>query len=300
MTIEKLIKPGYIYVLIHPSYPDLYKIGITTRKPEERLAEHNSNYEKHAGKIVKETGKKWELKEFHAVPDTYWAEAVFWANTVYSVIPYRYGVEVCEMKWDEVSLALDKAKKAGLRPPPNTKPIYDTIYAYTVEMKKRLEGRNISLEGYVTSRSGKSNFKCSNGHTWKAWSKAVSEGEGCPHCGIGSKDPEEIWKTAKLGYIYLLKHPDKPGFVKIQLSYDSSVRFEWDEGWQYLRYLFVIEPVLAETLLWEMIGKPLPHDREPIEIDLKVAENIFKGLYEKMQSIIAEGEKIKEEIRKID
>lgn len=63
------MKPGYIYVLAHPSDPLLVKIGRTTRKPEERLAEHNSNYEELTGRIVKETGQKWELKEYFAVPD---------------------------------------------------------------------------------------------------------------------------------------------------------------------------------------------------------------------------------------
>ena len=61
------IKSGYIYVLIHPSDPDLYKIGITTLKPEQRLAQHNSDCTQLTGRIVKETGQKWELKEFHAV-----------------------------------------------------------------------------------------------------------------------------------------------------------------------------------------------------------------------------------------
>lgn len=91
------MKSGYIYVLVHPSDPDLYKIGITTRTPEQRLAEHNSNYNEYTGQIVKETGQKWELKEFHSVPDTVWAESVFWGTTPFAVIPYRHGIEVERM-----------------------------------------------------------------------------------------------------------------------------------------------------------------------------------------------------------
>src|SRR5258706_13225017 len=71
------MKSGYLYVLVHPSDPDLYKVGQTTRLPQERLVEHNSNYSKHAGRIVKETGQKWELKTYIAVPDPNWAETVY-------------------------------------------------------------------------------------------------------------------------------------------------------------------------------------------------------------------------------
>jgi predicted GIY-YIG superfamily endonuclease len=52
------MKAGYLYVLVHPSDPDLYKIGVTIFQPEVRLAQHNSQHEKHAGRIVKETGQK--------------------------------------------------------------------------------------------------------------------------------------------------------------------------------------------------------------------------------------------------
>ena len=62
------MKPGYIYVLVHPSDPDLYKVGITTRTPQIRLAQHNNDYSQLTGRIVKETGQKWELKEYHPDP----------------------------------------------------------------------------------------------------------------------------------------------------------------------------------------------------------------------------------------
>jgi hypothetical protein len=91
------MKSGYLYVLVHPSDPDIYKIGVTVVHPEKRLAQHNSQLNKHAGRIVNETGQKWELKTYIAVPDPYWAERAFWAATVYSVMPYRGGVEVEKM-----------------------------------------------------------------------------------------------------------------------------------------------------------------------------------------------------------
>ena len=79
------MKSGYLYVLVHPSDPDLYKVGQTTRHPQERLVEHNSDYSKHAGRIVKETGQKWELKTYIAVPDPNWAETVFWGATGWQI-----------------------------------------------------------------------------------------------------------------------------------------------------------------------------------------------------------------------
>jgi hypothetical protein len=88
------MKSGYLYVLVHPSDPDLYKVGQTTRLPQERLVEHNSDYSKHAGRIVKETGQKWELKTYIAVPDPNWAETVFWEATGLAEIPFRGGIEV--------------------------------------------------------------------------------------------------------------------------------------------------------------------------------------------------------------
>lgn len=224
------MKSGYIYVLVHPSDPDLYKIGVTTLKPEQRLAQHNSDYSKEAGRIVKETGQKWELKEYHAVLDPYWAEKSFWGATPFADIPFQQGIEVKRMKWEWVQAGLDAAKKSNLRPP-DTLP--DWVYAYTKWMNKRLEGRGITLVGHVNSMvSGKSTFQCINGHEWRTRSAEVAEGKGCPHCGTGERKPEEVWKAAKLGYICLLTHPDKPGIIKIGLTYNTlEASFEnndWD------------------------------------------------------------------------
>ena len=130
-------RSGYLYILTHPSNPNLYKVGQTTCKPEERLAQHNSNYSEYAGQIVKETGQKWKLKTYISVPDPYWAETVFWGATPFADVPYRKGIEVEKMEWKWVQADLDAVKKAGVRPPP--KPLPDYVYAYTAEMNKRLK-----------------------------------------------------------------------------------------------------------------------------------------------------------------
>jgi len=292
---------GYIYVLVHPSDPELYKIGVTTLKPEQRLAQHNNNYSELTGRIVKETGHKWELKEYHAVLDPYWAETCFWGATPFADMPYQHGIEAKRMKWNWVQAGLDAAKKSNLRP---AEPLPDWVYAYTRWMNKRLEGRDITLVGHVKSMvSGKATFQCSNGHEWRTRSAYVAEGEGCPQCGIGERKPEEIWQAAKVGYLCLLIHPEKPGVIKIGLTYNKLEQWyeknEW-EDWVVHRYHFVEEPVLAEKIFWELLGQPLPNDREPIKIDLSAAEQAFRDLIPQMHHEIALAEKKKEDFKKID
>lgn len=290
------MKSGYIYVLIHPSDPNLYKIGITTRKPEQRLVQHNSDYTQLTGRIVKETGQKWELKEYHTVPDPYWAETVFWNATGLADIPFRQGIEVEKMEWALVQKGLDAVKKAGVRSP--LKELPDHVYAYTAWMKKRLEGRDIALIGYVKSKSGKATFKCSNGHKWRTRPDYVAEGEGCPQCGIGERDPEEMRRAINPAYLCLLTHPDKPGVIKIGLTYSTLEQcYEeniWDD-WEVHRYRNVEEePVLAESLIWGLLGTPKTNDSEQIEIDLRVAEQAFCYLIYQMRHEIALAEKEKE------
>lgn len=295
------MKSGYIYVLVHPSDPRLYKIGITTRKPEHRLTEHNSSHEEYTGQIVRETGQKWELKESHAVSDPYWAESVFWGATPFADIPYRYGVEIERMDWDQVQKGLNAAKRAGVRPGPG--PVPDHVYAYTASIRKRLVGRGISLLGYVRSiTSGKANFRCSNGHEWRAKANLVGEGQGCPECGIGERDPEEIRKSINAGVICLLRHPDKPGLVNIRLGYGAPEKIfgerRWG-GWEAHRYRNVEEVALAESLIWDLLGKPLPHEREPIKMDLGEAEEAFRKLIYAMRKEIAFAEKARESASKM-
>jgi hypothetical protein len=109
------MKSGYLYVLVHPSDPDLHKIGQTTRHPEERLVEHNSSYSKHAGRIVKETGQKWVLKIYISVPDPKWAEIEFWSSTGLADMPGGMGVEIVRMEWKQVQRGYS----------PQRKPVFD-------------------------------------------------------------------------------------------------------------------------------------------------------------------------------
>lgn len=289
------MKPGFIYVLTHPSEPNLFKIGVTILEPKLRLAQHNRDLAKAAGRIVKETGQKWELKEYHAVPDPYWAERAFWGALPVSDIPYRNGIEVERLSLAEVKKGLEAAKKAGLRsekPPP---PIPDYVYAYTASMKRRLEGRGITLLSHVKSMgSGKSNFRCCNGHEWRTTPMLVAEGEGCPECGIGNRTLKEIRIMINAGIICLLTHPDKPGFIRLGAS-NSTPQEVYQEnfwnGWIVHHYRNVEDLCLGEACAWELLGHPLPHDREPIELDLNIAKEAFRELHYAIQEKLAFREK---------
>ncbi len=291
------MKPGYIYVLAHPSDLSLYKVGITIREPEHRLREHNSNYSEYTGKIVKETGQKWALKEFHPVPDPYWAEAIFWRSTPYANIPYRYGVEVGRMSWDVVERGLSAARSAGIRPGPG--PVPDHVYAYTASIRRRLSGRGITLLGHVKSLSGKAEFRCSNGHEWRTTPSLVGEGQGCPMCGVGHRDPKKIREEINAGVVYLLRHPDMPGFVKIGLSDGESEEVDLESSgndWEIHRFRNVENVAMAESLIWELLGEPLPHDRQPIRMDLREAEAAFRKLIYAIQSEMALEERAREAV----
>ena len=82
-------RAGYLYVLVHPSDPNLYKVGVTVLDPKKRLAQHNSQLDKAAGRIVQETGQKWEIKKVMEVPDVYWAESAFWGVMPFVDFPFR-------------------------------------------------------------------------------------------------------------------------------------------------------------------------------------------------------------------
>ena len=170
------MKSGYLYVLVHPSAPELYKIGVTILHPEKRLAQHNRHYDKYAGKIVKETGQKWELKTYIAVPDPYWAEAVFWRATWVADIPFRGGIEVEKMDWESVQTGLDAAKKAGLRPP-RIKPLRNREW-----MINQLEGSGITMIGRYRGLVTGVEFQCEKGHVFKESAGVVANRKSCPCC----------------------------------------------------------------------------------------------------------------------
>lgn len=282
-----MTKPGYLYVLIHPSDPGLYKVGITILTPEKRLAQHNCQYEEYAGRIVKETGQKWELKTFIAVPDTVAAESAFWAATEWADIPYRRGIEIAQMDWATVQAGLDAARNARPRPMPPTPAWVPALNAWMV---KRLKGRGIALIGDVRSKFGKSDFQCRNGHQWRTRPNDVAEGRGCPECGMGTRSPEEVRQAVGATRLLLFVHPDKPGLIRVGLENDARQR--WDEaissgGWEQHRYRNVEEPALAETLIWQLLGCPMPEEPGPVALDLPRAEEAFRGLVSRMQQELA-------------
>ena len=173
------VKSGYLYVLAHPSDPELYKIGVTILPPEKRLAKHNRHYEKYAGKIVKETGQKWELKTYIAVPDPYWAERAFWGATPFPDIPYRGGVEVEKMEWELVQKGLDAAMKAGVRPPPQRpiSPVRNREW-----MLDQLEGTGITMIGRYGGPVRGIEFQCEKGHAFRESAGVVANRKSCPCC----------------------------------------------------------------------------------------------------------------------
>jgi hypothetical protein len=170
-------KPGYIYVLVHPSDPDLYKIGRTTQRLERRIAQHNTDYAKEAGKIVKATGHKWELKEYIEVPDPVHAELVFWQAIGYGLVLFRDRVEIIRLDWKIVQDGLNAAKKAGVRPPPKPRLVRNREW-----MLEQLEGTGITLIGHYGGLVRFAEFQCEAGHTFKESPGLVANFESCPLC----------------------------------------------------------------------------------------------------------------------
>jgi hypothetical protein len=177
------MKSGYLYVLEHPSDSNLVKIGHTTRNPKEALAQHNSDYTKLTGQIVKETGRKWRLKECVSVPDPAYAKAVFWETT--SLHAFRGKEDVSRMQQDEVRMCLDVAKKAGTRPPPKprTSPVRNREW-----MIKQLEGTGITMTGHYRGLVTGVEFQCTKGHVFKRSAGVVAYGKSCPLCDLEKED----------------------------------------------------------------------------------------------------------------
>ena len=171
------MRSGCIYVLVHSSDPTLVKVGRTTQKLERRIAQHNSDFTKIAGQVVKETGQKWELKESIEVPDPVHAEAAFWGATGFADIAYRGGAEVERMDWRTVQAGLDAARKAGVRPPPKPRLVRNREW-----MLEQLEGTGISLIGRYRGLLTFAEFQCEAGHTFKESPGLVANIESCPLC----------------------------------------------------------------------------------------------------------------------
>jgi hypothetical protein len=175
----KAMKSACLYVLVHPSDPDLYKIGVTILPPKKRLAQHNRLYKEYAGQIVKETGQKWELKICIAVPDPFWAERAFWGATPFPDMPNQRGIEVVKMEWQLVQKGLDAAKKAGIRPPRTTRttPVRNREW-----MIRQLEGSGITMIGGYRGLVTGMEFQCEKGNVFKESPGVVANRKSCPCC----------------------------------------------------------------------------------------------------------------------
>jgi hypothetical protein len=95
-----------------------------------------------------------------------------------------------------------------------------------------------------------------------------------------------------MGHVFLLIHPDKPGAIRIGVSYGNE-EDDWG-GWEVHRFRFVVDPVLAESLIWRLLGVPRPIGNESTSIELSAAEQAFRDLVGRMHSEIALREKWKE------
>lgn len=175
--MEQSAKPGFIYVLTHSSMPNEFKIGVTTQKVEKRVAQHNSNYSELAGQIVKETGEKWQLQEYHPVLDIYTAEAAFWGTTGIADIPYRNGVEIFHMDDKQLQAGLKAARNAGVVSRVKKKPKYNRAW-----MVGELKGTGISHIGQRFNHVQYTDFQCEYGHVFKAIPRMLANNKWCPVC----------------------------------------------------------------------------------------------------------------------
>ena len=71
-------KSGYLYLLMHPDLPGYFKLGHTTKHPQARLKEHNSDGKKFLGQIVQQTGSLWQLIYYVPVTDARRAKSYFY------------------------------------------------------------------------------------------------------------------------------------------------------------------------------------------------------------------------------
>jgi len=187
------VQAGFIYVLTHPSDPNLIKVGMTTRSPQVRLKEHNTQFGKAAGKIVEATGQEWIIKEFFAVEDTYNAESAFFHRSPLTEIPYALNDELLKLDdrfitWDWVNEGLEVAKSVGIRrdtsqaPTPKPKPKKG---AQWIESQLKDSGLR-PLKGFGNGIT-KVAFECPKGHVFKISGRSLVRFPFCPVC-----EPEQF------------------------------------------------------------------------------------------------------------
>ena len=173
------MKSGFLYVLVHSSDPNLYKIGATTLDPEKRLKQHNRELAEYAGEIVKETGLPWKLKTFIEVEDPSWAKRAFWLATPHSLFPFLGGIEVQKMDWEVVQRGLEAAKKAGVRLLHKQK---ENPARKQEWLQKQLEGTGIKMLGGYHGLVRNVEFQCENGHVFKTSPGKLVNRKSCPCC----------------------------------------------------------------------------------------------------------------------
>jgi hypothetical protein len=186
------VKPGFIYVLIHPSDPNLIKVGMTTRNPKVRLKEHNTQFDKAAGRIVRDTGQDWVIKEFFAVKDVYNAESVFYNRRPLNFPKFGIGrggrteiiklIDSGDITWDWVQEGLELAKSIGVRrdvlQPPNLKPKPKKGSEW---IKNQLKDSGLKpLKGFGGIQ--KVEWMCSEGHIFKLDGRTLVRFPFCPIC----------------------------------------------------------------------------------------------------------------------
>lgn len=201
------VKPGYIYVLTHPSRSGTYKVGVTMQTVKKRLSQHNTDYAKLAGQIVKETGQKWELHSWYSVDDIYHAENEFWSSTGIGHVPFRQGIEIAPMTEEQLNDGLRAARNAGTRNSPqrvegNGRRVitmslaeYNEKYgAGSKEQPKKklvhnrewmagvLEGSGMTHVGEKFNHIQYTEFECANGHVFSAIPRSLALNVKCPKC----------------------------------------------------------------------------------------------------------------------
>jgi hypothetical protein len=92
------MKSGYLYVLVHPSDPDLYKVGIPLSLRSDWSNTMAIIQNMRAGSSMRWV-RNGNSKAYIAVPDPKWAETAFWEATGLADIPFRRGIEVERMEW---------------------------------------------------------------------------------------------------------------------------------------------------------------------------------------------------------
>lgn len=188
------VNAGFIYILTHPSNQYLIKVGMTTRSPEIRIREHNSQFDKAAGKIVEATGQEWILKEYFEVEDTYNAESAFFQRSPLTEVPGLLANELIKLDdkyitWEWVKEGLEAARRIGIRkdtsqsPIPKSKPKKGAQW-----IESQLEGSGLKPIKSYGNGITKVSFECPKRHIFKISGRLLVNTPFCPTCEPGKFD----------------------------------------------------------------------------------------------------------------